>query len=587
MVKYKALLGEKFDKSKITVVGNPTITSDGVASGFSDGNRILLPNAINFTSDWELRFSFICTNTLVNERIVGSSISGNARLGINIGFTGAVNEENKLMCWLSSGTLSTDAWDIINRKASTTTFQTNQLYYIILQCKNGVYSLKSSTDNINWVTEWTVNSSLVAGTKNLALGCPIAEPNFYFLGSIDLPSFKIYVDNQLVYSPTKPTYLLERRKPKVWNKGQFTVVGNPSISDDGIASGFGAGNYIDINYSINTIDYQNLNIDISFTTSSDVTTNQYILHSKTYAQLSVYIINGQLRFNVGKNNAWFGDVIIDTVTNNTRYNLNLNFTTSGVTYTCETNGTTITNFIADKTMLGDTQNMNLWLGVTRSSNTPFLGSIDLKSFKIYTDNNLVFDGGAETYVYDSSKFTVVGSPTITEYGVASGFSSGNYLNINVDLSNLDILKIKSTFKTPNADNRTNFSAVWQIKSTTSIGLEVINQQMMIIDASGSKPAGQFTYEDDTEYEVIWEYTISNGNWVLNYKKAIDTEFTTKTGTQVDYTIAKQSTLINIGTMNNYYYFTGGQIDLPSISITVDGKEVFTGAKENYYMLNGI
>ena len=36
-----------------------------------------------------------------------------------------------------------------------------------------------------------------------------------------------------------------------------------------------------------------------------------------------------------------------------------------------------------------------------------------------------------------------------------------------------------------------------------------------------------------------------------------------------------------------YPFTCGSIDLPSTSITADGKEIFTGAKENYYMLNGI
>lgn len=36
----KALVKNIFDKSKIEVVGNPTITEDGVASGFSLNDRV-------------------------------------------------------------------------------------------------------------------------------------------------------------------------------------------------------------------------------------------------------------------------------------------------------------------------------------------------------------------------------------------------------------------------------------------------------------------------------------------------------------------------------------------------------------------
>ena len=199
-------------------------------------------------------------------------------------------------------------------------------------------------------------------------------------------------DTGAVLSEEKLFKQISERKHSTFDKSKFTIVGSPTITDDGVASEFSSGNYIDTNYSINTINSQNLNIDISFTTSSDVTTNQYILHSKIYAQLAVYINNGQLRFNVGKNNAWLGDTIISTVTNNTRYNLNLNFTPSGITYTLKTNDTIITNFVADKTMLGDTQNMNLWLGVTRSGAVPFLGLINLPSFSITVDGKEVFNG---------------------------------------------------------------------------------------------------------------------------------------------------------------------------------------------------
>ena len=184
--------------------------------------------------------------------------------------------------------------------------------------------------------------------------------------------------------------------------------------------------------------------------------------------------------------------------------------------------------------------------------------------------------------FDKSKFEVVGTPTITDDGIASGFSSANRLSINVNL-NGDVLKISSKFRTPNANNRTNYSSVWQISSTTKIGLEVMNQQMIITDAGGSYLAGQFVYEDDTEYDVIWKYIISTGDWILNYKKAVDNIFTTTNGTQTNYTIEKQNTLISIGAMNNYYYFTGGSIDLKSIAVWADGVPVFNGNKTGLYV----
>ena len=39
----KAVKKDVFDINKVTVVGSPTITNDGVASGFSSGNYIYTP----------------------------------------------------------------------------------------------------------------------------------------------------------------------------------------------------------------------------------------------------------------------------------------------------------------------------------------------------------------------------------------------------------------------------------------------------------------------------------------------------------------------------------------------------------------
>ena len=382
------------------------------------------------------------------------------------------------------------------------------------------------------------------------------------------------------------------QEKRVFDINKVTVVGNPTITSDGVASGFSVSDYIDTNYSINTINSQNLNIDISFTTSSDVTTNQYILHSKTYAQLSVCIRNGQLRFGIGTNNAWIGDTIIGTVNNNTRYNLNLNFTTSGVTYTLKTNDTIITNFVANKTMLGDTQNMNLWLGVTRSSNTPFLGSIDLTAFKIYVDGELVYSPTKAAYalerrkpkVWNKGQFTIVGNPSISESGVASGFSGSSYIKKEITLTNNwgFVLPVKVTNET--------VTTQW-----ISAFLSEANERICIIRKEGNYLYIQgfngavSSYAFTIPYvlnQTVYLKAVKNGNsLVLSYSNDLK-NWIEKSFDLTGYTIPNVKN-VNLGIVDSSWQAFLGSINLSSFSITVDGKEVFTGAKEKFYAMRGM
>lgn len=395
-------------------------------------------------------------------------------------------------------------------------------------------------------------------------------------------------------------------KKEVFDISKVTVVGSPTITSDGVASGFGAGNFIDTNYSINTINSQNLNIDISFTTPSDVTTNQYILHSKTYAQLSVFIRNGQLGFAIGKNNAWIGDTTIGTVNNNTRYNLNLNFTTSGVTYTCETNGTTITNFIANTTILGDTQNMNVWLGVTRSGTVPFLGSIDLPSFKV-TTNNTTFSPTKPTYLmekrkegFDLSKFTVVGSPTITSDGVMSVIDNSNYVK-TIPVSELKGKSwtirtkwINQGITTPNNSNTFFTFGSWVAWGSIFYAYNTRILRFYIKTGTREEPSTEalgksitLPYDPSYIYASL-SFDIDTGVYTC---KADYGEGEVLVGTYTATTTNKELYLINIATTQIISIGSGSDntynknaTSLPDFSITGGGKEVFTGAKVNYYAM---
>ena len=63
-------------------------------------------------------------------------------------------------------------------------------------------------------------------------------------------------------------------------------------------------------------------------------------------------------------------------------------------------------------------------------------------------------------VFDISKVTVVGSPTITSDGVASGFSSSNYITVNNQkLGNITKMSIKAKREILGTSNETLFRLV--------------------------------------------------------------------------------------------------------------------------------
>ena len=71
-----------FDLSKFTVVGNPTITDDGVASGFSNLNYITIPNYLKGKRNYEIDIEFTLPETLREYGYVFSE--ANATTGLSV-----------------------------------------------------------------------------------------------------------------------------------------------------------------------------------------------------------------------------------------------------------------------------------------------------------------------------------------------------------------------------------------------------------------------------------------------------------------------------------------------------------------------
>lgn len=193
-----------FDIGKFTVVGNPTITEDGVASGFSGETGILISKTIDTSGNYSIIGLFNFTSATSEQSIFGVNTSGLFYLSMNI--------NRRLVLALSTNTSN---WDITSGTASASdkVITLNTPVYIELKRSGTNYEVNVSYDNINWINFITVSSANNIGNgtlTNITLGSHASNYSNMTQGQIDLKKFSITVDgketlNGLMNS-TKPIY---------------------------------------------------------------------------------------------------------------------------------------------------------------------------------------------------------------------------------------------------------------------------------------------------------------------------------------------------------------------------------------------
>ena len=188
----------------------------------------------------------------------------------------------------------------------------------------------------------------------------------------------------------------------------------------------------------------------------------------------------------------------------------------------------------------------------------------------------------KTSTFDRSKFNVVGSPNITDDGIASGFSDSNYLktpSISSPTNSLEIL----IFTHFNNYSEVSQSITGISEGSGSIGGIIIdvNRSGYIQFALGSNATSRdilaLTATDEKVQENIdvylkltWSgtvyklYRFKNGSWI-------------EIGS-VNSTVPVYISSMVLGNRGNLTVQFGGSIDLKQFSITVDGVPVFSGNK---------
>lgn len=208
---------------------------------------------------------------------------------------------------------------------------------------------------------------------------------------------------------------------------------------------------------------------------------------------------------------------------------------------------------------------------------------------IFTKSEIGTNEGVYNNVYDlkhstfdKSKFTVVGNPTITDDGIASGFSSSDYLKHSI-ITTGNSVKIKIRIKTSTLDDNVHYvlrGTAGDLPSDAgAMGLLISNTNKLWLVGYTSKGVytnvGNYIINADKEYLIEAEYTSSKITYKVN-----NTDVATISGS---YKLPKTFSLGNSFGSDSFT----GSIDLKQFSITVDGKEVFNGNKTGLDVINGI
>lgn len=369
-----------FDLSKFTVTGNPTITDDGILTYANSSNAqgLIIPTNLIGKKPFVLKFR-ATRGTFTN----GNWFLGNSNA--NSIFTG----------WAHTSSIIKDlVVRVYNDNTSTgsilsfgiVTITEGKTFDTILSWDGSAYTLKMIDANDRTVyKDTTVESSLPINTNIQRL----VELNSFNVGiTYDLKQFSITVDGVEVFSGNKTG--IDTIKPD-----DYTVVGTPTISDDGVASGFSGSNYLTVTKSLSgNIVEVNVPFKLnSFGRNNDETIISMRNSSDAVGGLSILLLSN------GRGFTLWGVVPAEQRTQTYNFSLNtdylfkctLDYTLNKLTITLYENGVQVkTTNITLTEISNDIGFIKLGRGSANINSQCLDGSIDLNAFKIYVDGNLVY-----------------------------------------------------------------------------------------------------------------------------------------------------------------------------------------------------
>lgn len=173
--------------------GNPNISDNNIASGFSTSNALLyLKTLQNTFSNLEIKMK-LTTGSDISTNQIFFCTTENPRCPIAINVY-----DSRFRLFLAS---TTSDWNICNGVTGNHTIAANTTYYIKLVYNGSNYILSYSTDDSSYTNTLTVNNSTKIASFTPTFGTWVKDgtsgDGSYFMGSLHLEECYIKVDNKL------------------------------------------------------------------------------------------------------------------------------------------------------------------------------------------------------------------------------------------------------------------------------------------------------------------------------------------------------------------------------------------------------
>ena len=375
------------DPKKFVKVGSPIITNDGIASGFSETSCIY--ESFDFSKvnqNLEIRGSFVYKNTNTRQHIY--FIGTYNRLFIE--------DDGSIKAYFVNN--AGNYYAVVNANPTTynITDGTKVYYKTIIPKGSGYRQLYLSTDgqNYTFVGQQNLNNTYNFDNRNLYLGVTYSGTGFAsaLSTSIDLKDELILFDGVEVFSGNKTGVdTIKADDYEAPSGGSL-----PTITEDGIASGFSSSNYLTA--SISASPTQNIIIMSKSVFGADDNDRLFNFVNGT-AQLKVqlYATNSNkhlecyLTSSGGTNKTLTNDKMIGTIQEGDIVETYIEISASQQILKLTINGTVYTKTLSvalDSTYLAFLS--SIYIGKFSSGSGVCDGSIDLNAFKIYVDGNLVY-----------------------------------------------------------------------------------------------------------------------------------------------------------------------------------------------------
>ena len=585
-----------YDSSKFHKEGTPVI-SNGVVSGFSSTNYVTCNLNVPYSHSVDIVMEVNLEEINVNHWLFHSAFTDT---GAGIWFM--INSSNVFRVFVGSG--AGTAWDIANQVTGSHVFTTGKVY-LRAQFTGSAYIFSYSSDKVNWTADITISSTAVAPLNaTYYLGYGGSSNNLR--GSIDLKEFSIYTDGFLAFSGVKTGV-------DTFKENDYTEVGSPVITSNGIASNLSTDNYCKLtapSFALTNSDSWTIETPTYFL--PDVTTQRDSVFQ--FASSGTNTLGAMLSLRSTSSFAAFiqssttsSDVLraaVDFPANTEYLQVKYEHEISGlykIYYSINKGpwilGASVTDTTSavelDSTILMGYKATGCLVDLNRCKITlngsvvyqPCLlipysesktGSRIVEQF--YRDRiEDIYDqyGFANYYTLAETvkeNYLVYGSPTISSSYVASGFSAGtNIVEGLVSLESTKSFTMQGSF-TIGSTVPSGYSTIIGMSGTVSRICVKSDAILGALNGGSSTVSGtDITISANTTYDFIFEYNASTGTVQLKVKESSESAYTngsTSSGTIGNFSYSQ--VFFGSASASGSSDVFGGSVDLNAFKVYIDG-----------------